>query len=133
MAEKDHASNPEDQPTMRHRKVPCVLVVGGTEELVAATTRVANGESPAIGIEVCGAANAPSLAARLRPFALVLNQEIFDFDPEEFTALARDVHADLVVVKISRPNFLEHALRPSLRTAFRRFRNEVESGPVRKR
>ena len=71
----------------------------------------------------------------MRPFAIVMSQDIHAFDPDEFAALARDVHAELVVVKVRRvtQGFLEQALRPSLRTAFRRYRSEVESGPVRRR
>jgi len=58
----------------------------------------------------------------------------FAFDPDEFTALARDVQAELVVVKVTGATgaFLEQALRPSLRTAFRRFGMEKESGAVRR-
>ncbi|MFI5308136.1 MAG: hypothetical protein ACHQ53_12325 [Polyangiales bacterium] len=124
----------EGDSTLRPMRVPVVLVAGGPDELIAATKQVAGLESPLIQVEACGAASVASMAASLRPFALVVSQDIFAFDPDEFTALARDVQAELVVLKLTgTAGFLEQALRPSLRAAFRRFRTEAESGPVRKR
>jgi hypothetical protein len=125
----------EGDSTLRPMRVPVVLVAGGPDELIAAAKQVAGLESPLIEVDACGAASAASMAASLRPFALILSQDIFGFDPDEFTALARDVQAELIVLKLTAtaPGFLEHALRPSLRAAFRRFRTEAESGPVRKR
>jgi hypothetical protein len=125
----------EGGPTLRPARAPIVLVAGGPEELVLAARRIASAESPTIGVEACGAVTVASAAASLRPFALVVSQDIYAFDPDEFVALARDVHAELVVLKVSGGGaaFLEQALRPSLRTAFRRYRTETESGPVRRR
>jgi len=125
----------EGDTTLRPMRVPVVLVAGGPDELVAAAKLVAGLESPVIQVEACGAVSASSMAATLRPFALVVSQDIFGFDPDEFTALARDVQAELIVLKLSAAaqGFLEQALRPSLRAAFRKFRTETESGPVRKR
>jgi hypothetical protein len=125
----------ETESTLRPLRVAVVLVAGGPEELVAAARRVVGAESPAIVVEACGALTTASMATQLRPFALVLSHDIFAFDPDEFSALARDIQADLVVLKVTGATgtFLEQALRPSLRAAFRRFRTEAESGPVRKR
>jgi hypothetical protein len=136
MADKPKAvpASAEGGPTLRPARAPIVLVAGGPEELVLAARRIAGGESPTIVVEACGAVSVASAAASLRPFAIVVSQDIYAFDSEEFVALARDVQADLVVLKISGgPAFLEQALRPSLRTAFRRYRTETESGPVRRR
>jgi hypothetical protein len=127
---------PQDAvPTVRPVRAPVVLVLGGPDELVEAARRVAKAEAPSIAVEVRGAVNSASAVANLRPFALVMSQDIYGFDPEEFTALARDIQADLVVLKVTQKNvgFLEQALRPSLRNAFRRFRTETESGPVRRK
>jgi hypothetical protein len=121
--------------TLRPERVPVVLVAGGPEELVEAARRVAAGESAQIVVEACGAVSVNTAASSMRPFALIVNQDVFAFDPEEFSALARDVHAELIVLKVSAatsPGFLDQALRPSLRTAFRRFRVENESGPIKK-
>lgn len=122
-------------PTLRPERVPIVLVAGGPEELVEAARRVAAGESSQITVEACGAVSVNTAASAMRPFALIVNQDVFAFDPEEFSALARDIQAELIVLKVSSSTsagFLDQALRPSLRTAFRRFRVENESGPIKK-
>jgi hypothetical protein len=123
-----------EEPTLRPARAPIVLVAGGPEELFSAARQVGVTESPAITVEACGALSVTSSAATLRPFALVVSQDVYEFDPEEFSALARDVGAELVVIKVpgSGSGFLEQALRPSLRAAFRRFRTETESGPVKR-
>lgn len=133
MADKP-AYAPDGNPTFRPMRTPVVLVAGGPAELFVAAQRTALDESATITVHECTAAAVATETARLRPFALVVSQDIYAFDGEEFVALARDVHADLIVLKVSSANasFLEQALRPSLRTAFRRFRTEQESGPVRR-
>jgi len=120
--------------TIESVRVPVVLVVGGPDALIEAARSVAGVESGLILVESCSAMNVATAATQRRPFALVISQDIFAFDPEEFAALARDVQADLVVLKVAGVSggFLEQALRPSLRVAFRKFRTETESGPVRK-
>jgi hypothetical protein len=135
MADKPaHAPPKKPVPTFRPERTPVVLVAGGPDELLAAAQRAAQIESPSIVVETCGALTAATVAASVRPFAIVVSQDIYSFDPTEFSALARDVQAELVVVKVSSGNagFLEQALRPSLRNAFRRFRTEQQSGPVRR-
>jgi hypothetical protein len=134
MADKPAHAQGDGSPTFRPVRAPVVLVAGGPDELIAAAQRVAQHESPTIAVEVCGTVTCATVAARVRPFALVLGKDTYAFDPDEFAALARDVQAELVVVNTSSANagFLEQALRPSLRNAFRRFRAEQQSGPVRR-
>lgn len=135
MADKPaHAPPKDSMPTFRPARTPVVLVAGGPDELLSAAQRAAEIESPSIVVEACGAVTVATVAASVRPFALVLSQDMYSFDPAEFSALARDVQAELVVVEVSSANvaFLEQALRPSLRNAFRRFRAEQQSGPVRR-
>lgn len=126
--------SPDEVPTVRPARKPVVLVAGGPEELVQAAREIMRVESGAVDVEACGAITIATVAASLRPFALVLSQDLYAFDPEEFAALARDVQAELVVVKVTANTgpLLEQALRPSLRAAFRRFRMEKESGTVRR-
>jgi hypothetical protein len=121
--------------TVRPAPAPIVLVVGGPDELIEATRRAASWQSPTIVVETCDAGHVATVATQLRPFALVMGQEVYAFDPDEFAALARDLQTELVVLKVTRvsPGFLDNALRPSLRHAFRRYRSVVESGPVRTR
>lgn len=114
--------------------VPRVLVVGGSGPLLDAVQRVVTGESPAIIVDACELIEAANVMTAKRPFAVVMSQDVYGFDPGELTALVRDVQAELVVVKVSRVSagFLEQALRPSLRHAFRRYRSVIESGPLRR-
>jgi hypothetical protein len=124
-----------DDPTLRPERVPVVLVAGGPDDLLTAAQQVARNESPAIVVEACSALEVASSASSLRPFALVMSQDVYAFDSDEFMALARDTGAELVVIKVAASGaraFLEQALRPSLRAAFRRFRTETESGPVKR-
>jgi uncharacterized protein len=110
------------------------LVVGGPAELVAAARKVAAHEGTGIVVDECDVGTVRIVAPRLRPFALVLAQEVYGFDPDRLGALAAELQAELVVIKIMRVSsgFLEQALRPSLRHALRRYRSTVESGPVRR-
>ena len=66
----------EGDTTLRPMRVPVVLVAGGPDELVAAAKLVAGLESPLIQVEACGAVSAASMASTLRPFAMVVSQEI---------------------------------------------------------
>jgi hypothetical protein len=122
----------EHAPTLRPKPSPVVLLVGGPEALAAAIERVVLAESDAIAIARCELPGASNAVAELRPFAIVVSHEMFEFDPHEFEALARDVGALLVRVKVEgvQRTFLEQAVRPSLRTAFRNWRTGNQSGPV---
>jgi hypothetical protein len=77
-----------------------------------------------------GGGDEPTLRPERIPIVLVAG------GPDDLVAaaLARDVNADLVLIKVKGGGaaFLEQALRPSLRAAFRRFRTEIESGPVKR-
>ena len=39
------------------------------------------------------------MAAEIRPLVMVMSDEIFDFDPESFRALARDVHSRVLAMQ----------------------------------
>jgi hypothetical protein len=125
----------DDQLGIEPFTAPVVLVAGGPPELVIALRRVAEAEGSGIVVEECDVASVRTTAPRIRPFALVLAQDVYGFDPDRLGALAAEVEAELVVIKIMRVSsgFLEQALRPSLRHALRRYRSTVESGPVRRR
>lgn len=113
---------------------PTVLVVGGPDELAMAARQASLFEGSGIVVECCEVATVSDTARRVRPFALVLSQEVYGFDPDRLGELASELQAELVVLKVTRvrAGFLEHALRPALRHALRRFRSTVQSGPVRK-
>lgn len=74
-----------------------VLVVGASDGLASRTADAARAASGGF-VTRAGIAQATSLATETRPFAIVLPQELYDFGGDDFDALARDVHAELVVV-----------------------------------
>jgi hypothetical protein len=73
-----------------------VLVVGGSRPLITAVHEVVRRLD---GAEVvsCRVREAPTRTAELRPFAIVMNEDVHAFDAVEFDALARDVRAELIV------------------------------------
>jgi hypothetical protein len=76
-------------------QVAAVLVVGGSPTLIKA---VQHGVRGLEGTEVvsCAVREAPTRAAELRPFAIVMSEDVYAFDSKEFEALARDVRAELI-------------------------------------
>ena len=83
--------------TKKANSGPCVVVVGGTDQLVEACRRVAAGLASA-RVEPCEVVNVATKAAEYRPFAMVVTENVYEFDPLEFEALARDVGAELLTV-----------------------------------
>lgn len=80
----------DEETTAQVSGVPVVLVVGCPPHVVDLCRDV----SP-LGalVKECDFASAPTLAAALRPHVLVVTEDLYAFDPEEFDALARDVRA----------------------------------------
>ena len=86
-----------DETTLRRITAPTVLVIGCPPGLSARCVQALEG----IGAILVGAdvVSAPTVAAARRPLAIVLMEDLYAFDPEEFDALARDVGASLVKVE----------------------------------
>ena len=134
MADKPQRA-PDRQRTGRRcarTRVPTVLVAGGPDELVEAAQRVAAAESPRSWSRRAARCRSRPRRRRLRPFALVVNQDVFAFDPEEFSALARDVQAELIVLKVSGSGAASWIRRCARRCALRFGASAPrhESGPV---
>jgi hypothetical protein len=98
-----------------------VVVVGGPPELIEAT-RQAAGIAAAARIETAELANAATVIATVRPFAIVMSEDVYAFDAAEFDALARDVNASLLKIDIGSidASKLERMLLPKLGRAHRR-------------
>ena len=98
-----------------------VVVVGGPADLVAAV-RQAAGVAAAARVEIADLANAATVAATHRPFAIVMSEDMYSFDSAEFEALARDVNAVLIRVETDSATRakLERVLMPRLGQAHRR-------------
>jgi hypothetical protein len=107
-------------PTTIPQPIAVVVVVGGPAELIEAT-RQAAGIAAAAKIETAELANAATVVAAARPFAIVMSDDVYAFDSAEFDALARDVNAALLKVDLrgTDPHKLERMLMPKLGRAHR--------------
>ena len=110
-------------PTAIPRPNAIVVVVGGPRELIEAT-RQAAGIAAAAKVETAELANAATVVATFRPFAIVMSEDVYAFDAAEFDALARDVNATLLKVDMERMDAskLERTLMPRLGRAHRQRR-----------
>ncbi|MEY4579190.1 MAG: hypothetical protein RL701_3893 [Pseudomonadota bacterium] len=105
---------------MEHTPLLAVVVVGGPEQLVEATKRVAELVANALVVTADVKAAATQIA-RIRPCAIIISDEIYAFDSAEFDALARDVQAELISVTTDGGSVraLQHELTPRIMDAFR--------------
>ena len=110
------------RPTLEHRPVVTVVVIGGPQALLQATERAAKTAAKA---DVCTSSvpNAATTVAEQRPFAIVISEELYGFDQTEFDALARDVGASLIVLPTldADPDLLTERLMPLVTQAYHDF------------
>lgn len=106
-------------PTARLPQAPVAVVVSASAQLVESCRRAVLSFSCA-DVESAPIAEVASVVSKMRPFAIVVDENIYAFDPSEFTALARDVHAD--VIRVRRPDApvaqMIPAIKPALQRAF---------------
>ena len=110
-------------PTTIPQPAAIVVVVGGPRELIEAT-RQAAGIAAAAKIETAELATAATVVATVRPFAIVMSEDVYAFDAAEFDALARDVNATLVKIDTQGMDLgrLERTLMPKIGRAHRQRR-----------
>lgn len=84
-------------PTRVNDITNTVLLVGGSDRLAVWCDDAAAAASGAM-LERCEVKTAASAATQIRPFAIIIPEDLYEFDSGEFDALARDVQASLVVV-----------------------------------
>jgi hypothetical protein len=106
---------------MEHMPAVAVVVIGGPDSLIEAVYRAIGKQTVArvVATDVAGAATS---VASARPFAVVISEEIYGFDAEEFDALARDVQAAVVTVPTDGvpPRALQERLEPRILDTYRR-------------
>ena len=88
---------PSDGSTLPALAAPAVLAIGCPPDLVARCARALEGIG--VALRTCDFLNAATAVAERRPLAMVLPDDLYAFDPDEFDALARDVRASLVRVE----------------------------------
>jgi hypothetical protein len=106
--------------TTRHRVIPCVLLVGG-DRAVEPVLRQCAALAAGARLEVCDVSTVTTRAAEWRPFAIIVSNDVLEFDPAEFVALARTVKADLVPLLDGRPTDarFRQEMVAALRSAYR--------------
>jgi hypothetical protein len=87
----------DSRQTLRIIPVPLVLVVSGTRTLVEQCREVI--EPYGVLLRQCDVIGLRTAAARWRPLAVLLTEDLYAFDPEGFEMLAGDVGSTLVVAR----------------------------------
>jgi hypothetical protein len=107
--------------TLETAPATTVLVVGGPQVLIELTQSAARSVPPAEVLS-CELRDAPTRVAELWPFAIVMSEDLYSFDSAEFDALARDVRARLITVKVDSPTSITQGgdLGDKILEAFRR-------------
>lgn len=97
-----------------------VVVIGGPDALIEAVRRASSNATSA-RLVTTDIADAATNVARERPFAIVVSDEIYGFDADEFDALARDVNAVLIALPTDGVPLttLQERLTPLVLDAFR--------------
>lgn len=97
-----------------------VVVIGGPDRLVEAVSRACQ-PIPGARVETASLRDAATKVAALWPFAMVMSDDVYCFDPEEFDALSRDVAARLITISTDRAQVGEllETLTPALQSAIR--------------
>ena len=115
-------------------QIAAVLVVGGSPALIKAVHEGA-GELQGTEVVTCAVREAPTRAAELRPFAIVMSEDVYAFDSKEFDALARDVRAEIVTFASDARRGLDSAdgLAVRIAKAFDRRRRRTSRRPGRRR
>lgn len=106
---------------MEHMPAIAVVVIGGPDALVEAVRRSIGRVAAArvVGTDLAGAA---TQVASTRPFAVVISEEIYGFDSDEFDALARDVQASVITIPTDglAARQMQERLDPRLSEAYRK-------------
>ncbi len=105
MAGADHSDQTTDarRTTLKRSRVPYVVAVG-LPARVTACCRFAGAMAASALVEETDIAGLATCAAQYRPLAIVLIRDVYEFDPSEFDALARDVAAVVVPVTEDEPD-----------------------------
>jgi hypothetical protein len=106
---------------MEHMPAIAIVVVGGPEGLVEAARR-SIGKIAVARIVPTDVAGAATQVASARPFAIVISEEIYGFDSDEFDALARDVQASVIPIRTDgvSQRQLQDKLDPRILDAYRK-------------
>lgn len=108
--------DPDGPTSIRPRLTPKAIIVGCSPEVVGACKDIL-GDST-IGLEPCGVANYRSVAMRLWPPLIIIEDAVFAFDPEGFSEIAGALGS--IIVRIENENMPRRELEVLLGAAVQR-------------
>lgn len=85
-----------DGPTERQKRVAAMVLVSSRAKHIEACQRCA--DRMAVHLQTSVLDHVATKVARWRPFALLVDETLYEFDPREFSDLARDVGAILITL-----------------------------------
>ncbi|MCA9622771.1 MAG: hypothetical protein KC731_27315 [Myxococcales bacterium] len=86
----------QEVPTLRQFKIPVVLVVGASEELLGLVSEAAL--TAQVLVSECSVADTINTAAQMRPLVIIMPEDVYRQDDRNYEALARDVRAKILRV-----------------------------------
>jgi hypothetical protein len=124
----DMARNPDS--TVPSRAVPAVVIVSLGEAMLARWRELLFGLDEVPSIQTTDLSRVATVVAQWRPFAILIERDVFEFDEDEFRELARDVNAELITVdaEASKQEIAARSI-PKLRAALGRWRGRHVATP----
>lgn len=84
--------------TVPDRPIPSVVLVAPAPGMLDTWLELLQSLEEVPSIQLTDLAGVTTTVARWHPMAILVEQELLDFDEQEFRELARDVSAELIVV-----------------------------------
>jgi hypothetical protein len=108
--------------TVPSRPIASVVIVSPAPATLEMWVEILKNLDDVPNIQVTSLSNVTTAVARWRPIAIVVEQDIFEFDEREFEELARDVKAELVTVEARMSKeAIAVTLLPTVRAALSRW------------
>jgi len=106
--------------TLPSQRIPSVVLISPAARHVPELEQMLARLPDPPSLRTVELSEATTVVAECRPFAVLIPDDVFAFDPNEFEALARDVGAEVIAYDGSAsPDAIRAALLPKLREAFR--------------
>ncbi len=115
--------------TIPNQPIPSVVIVSPAPGMLDIWLEVLQSLEDVPSIQLADLSSVATAVARWRPIAILVEQELFEFDEQEFGELARDVNAELIAVEArAGKEAVAAAVLPKLRAAQARWhdRNATE-------
>jgi hypothetical protein len=115
--------------TLPSHPIPSVVIVAPAPDVLDKLLDVLQRLDEVPSVQLSGIEDVATAVAKWRPLALFVEKDVFEFDADEFRALARDVGAEVVTLDGSTAKeTIAEIVLPTLRAALVRWR---EANPSR--